>query len=75
LRGLRGLAQNWRFPRSRNRELGNPFSWLSPESWYSESTSTLPEVRRLDAEGAQVDVALAAVVNLVVDCILDGGDA
>jgi hypothetical protein len=34
-----------------------------------------PEVGRLDAEGAQVDVTLAAMVDLIVDGVLNGLDA
>jgi hypothetical protein len=54
---------------------GKPIVVAEPESLCSQNASALPEVRWLDAQGAQVNVALAAMVNLVVDGVLDGGDA
>src|SRR5688572_6961688 len=49
-------------------------AWAPSEGqlpWIGLSDSTLVERRRLDAQRAEVDVALAAVVDLVVDDIGD----
>src|SRR5215471_3531075 len=47
-------------------------SWFDLEAGPCPESVTFPEMRRLNAERPQINIALAAMMNFVVDGVLNG---